>query len=62
MNKSRLSDLPAHLGGFVGGLLLGVGLLLTPLKFIRSRRVNLASAVIVVGWLVLTWWLALRRS
>ncbi|MBI3413859.1 MAG: rhomboid family intramembrane serine protease [Verrucomicrobia bacterium] len=54
------SDVVAHLGGFVGGLLFGGILAWLPAKRIHTLRVNLAASLLLLGLFFGTWWLALR--
>ena len=59
LGLSPMSDVLAHVGGFVAGVALG----LIALRFrnVLSRRaMNPISAVTCVGLVVVTWWLALR--
>jgi membrane associated rhomboid family serine protease len=56
------SDVAAHLGGFVAGLALGVGLVFVPENFLHSRRTNLATGFFLVLLVALTWGLALTRE
>jgi membrane associated rhomboid family serine protease len=53
------SDVVAHLGGFLTGLLLGIGIAFVPAGWLREARLNSACGVMLGGWVVLTWWLAL---
>lgn len=55
------SDVVAHLGGFVTGLLLG--LLLAPVpRLADSRRINLAAGILFAALVILPWLLALIRT
>ena len=52
------SDVIAHLGGFVSGLLLGSLLSLTP-QFMHRPRVNLAAGILFATLVIIPWLLAL---
>ena len=54
------TDVVAHLGGFIAGLLLGSLLALAP-RFTRRPRINLVAGIIFVALVILPWWWALRR-
>ncbi len=53
------SDVLAHLGGFLGGLLLGAGLVLLPEKFSQGPAFGSACALLLGSLVALTWILAL---
>ena len=53
------SDIPAHFGGFVTGLVIGAGLLLVPRKRLESRGFKWLSAVLFFALAAGTWALAL---
>lgn len=53
------SDVIAHLGGFLTGLLLGIATAFVPAAWLRGPRFNPACGLLLGGWVVLTWWLAL---
>jgi rhomboid protease GluP len=55
------SDVLAHLGGFVSGLVLG-GLLLWAPRVSRSAAGNVVAGIVFCGLVILPWWLALRHS
>ena len=55
------TDLAAHFGGFVAGLLLGIILMHAPAGFVQSPKVNLASGFLLVAIVVVTWRLALNK-
>jgi rhomboid protease GluP len=55
------SDLAAHFGGFLAGLLLGMILVHTPAGFTHGTRANLVSGLLLVLFVVVTWRLALNR-
>ena len=54
------TDVIAHVGGFVSGALLGLGLLCLPEKAIENAWVNRLSLLLCGGLVLGTWWLALR--
>jgi membrane associated rhomboid family serine protease len=54
------SDIIAHAGGFVGGLVMGGLLALLPSKVIQDKRVQIAAAGVFIGLLIVSWLLALR--
>lgn len=53
------TDVVAHAGGFVGGLLLGAGIA-QRLSLARQPHVNVAAGLIATALILGTWWLALR--
>jgi hypothetical protein len=53
------TDVLAHLGGFLSGLLLGVGLTKFPAPG-RLTVANLASGLIFALLVLIPWWLALK--
>jgi rhomboid protease GluP len=55
------SDVLAHLGGFVGGLVIGGGLILVP-RLCRNTMANVVAGFVFSGLVILPWWLALRSS
>ncbi len=55
------TDMAAHLGGFMAGLLLGAGLVFTPEEFLHSRKTNAISSILLLGLLAVTWSLALTH-
>lgn len=54
------TDIVAHFGGFVTGLLLGAILTCGPAKLWENSKVNLLAGLLLVGMVISTWWLALR--
>ncbi len=55
------SDVLAHFGGFVSGLLLGGVLLLAP-RVCRSTAANVVAGFVFCALVILPWWAALRHS
>ncbi len=55
------SDLWAHLGGFVSGLLLGALLSLVP-RLAQKTKTNLLGGLLFALLVTIPWWLALRRA
>lgn len=53
------TDVVAHGGGFVTGLVFGLALVALRLPA-RSGRLNLAAGLLFAGLVIGTWWLALR--
>jgi len=56
------TDLPAHLGGFIAGLLLGTALVHAPNGFPRNFSVNILSGTLLVALVAGTWRLALAHG
>ena len=57
---SLTSDVVAHFGGFVGGLIFGAILALAPAKWVRHRAADQAALFFFVTFSALMWILALR--
>lgn len=56
------TDIAAHLGGFVSGLLLGtIILVFLPESFPQSSKANFASITLLSALVAMTWTLALRH-
>jgi membrane associated rhomboid family serine protease len=55
------TDLAAHFGGFVAGLLFGLMLVHAPVRFSQSIKINLISGFLLVAMVVVTWRLALAK-
>ena len=53
------TDVIAHVGGFLTGILLGGLLALLPAKWIQAKTTNRAAALICAALVIWTWWLAL---
>lgn len=58
---SERSDVLAHLGGFLGGLLFGTLLSFVPEGKLQNRKVNLFAICLLIGLLIVTWSLALMK-
>jgi membrane associated rhomboid family serine protease len=57
---SPKSDVVAHVGGFAGGIVLGIVALRFRSVLLR-RSLNVAAVVVCAAFVMLPWWLALRR-
>jgi membrane associated rhomboid family serine protease len=55
------TDVMAHLGGFVSGLVLGALLNLVP-TIAQKPKANLLSGLIFALLVIVPWWLALRST
>jgi membrane associated rhomboid family serine protease len=55
------SDVLAHFGGFVSGIVLGSLLRLAP-RLTRSSAANIGGGLVFCALVLLPWWLALRQS
>ena len=60
LNPEPRTDVVAHLGGFVAGLLFGAALALIP-KLAQRPLINLTAGFLFTALVVLTWALALAR-
>ncbi len=56
---SEGTDIIAHVGGFVGGAILGTILHLLP-SATRGKTANAMCVILLTGLTILTWWFALR--
>jgi membrane associated rhomboid family serine protease len=61
LNPEPRTDVVAHLGGFVAGLLLGAALTLVP-RLAQRPMVNLAAGFVFTALVILTWAQALTRA
>jgi membrane associated rhomboid family serine protease len=59
LGLSPETDVVAHLGGFIAGLLLGALLTITP-RLAHQREVNLAAGILFAILVILPWWRALH--
>jgi membrane associated rhomboid family serine protease len=55
------SDIVAHVGGFIGGLILGLALNWIPPKRLQEHAVNLTAGIAVSVLLLTTWGLAIAH-
>lgn len=55
------SDVVAHTGGFVAGVVFGAGLGLLPSEFTQRRGLDRFALAVTLGVVVVAWALALRR-
>jgi len=55
LGLSPETDVVAHLGGFIAGLLLGSLLTITP-RFVRQPGVNVAAGILFAILVILPWW------
>lgn len=61
LGVSPESDVVAHAGGFIGGLLLGVPLALAR-RSVHRPRLNLLAGILFIALVILPWWLALTAA
>ena len=61
LGSSPDSDVLAHLGGFVSGILIGAFLLMWP-KLTRNTTANIFAGAMFAVLVVLPWWLALSKA
>ena len=54
------SDIVAHFGGFVGGMLLGGAMALAPEGKLKEPRYNAGAALVMVALAAVNWAFALR--
>jgi membrane associated rhomboid family serine protease len=62
MGFNPASDVVAHLGGFVSGILLGTGLAWLPAPLRQNAKVDRVAGALAAGLTVVTWTLALWRG
>jgi membrane associated rhomboid family serine protease len=56
------TDLAAHFGGFVAGVLLGTLLTSLPGPYIHKSLVNFTCGLLVAAMVAITWWIALKAA
>ena len=61
LGVSPESDVVAHLGGFISGLLIGMLLAVAP-RLTHWPRINLAAGILFVALVVLPWWRCLIKA
>ncbi len=61
LGLSPESDVVAHSGGFITGLLLGLPLALAP-RFVHRPWLNLAAGILFTALVILPWWWALNSN
>jgi membrane associated rhomboid family serine protease len=61
VSPSPRTDVAAHFGGFVAGLMAGVPLAVLPVTRIRNAWLNACSSAAFAALIIATWWLALRK-
>lgn len=62
LGLNQASDVLAHLGGFIGGCLLGATVLLAPRKLTQNPRTDPLSGIALALLVLLTWHLAVRAA
>jgi len=62
LGVSPRSDVAAHLGGFIGGLVIAWPLTRIPESKLQSPRANWICGLILTSMVILTWWLALKPN
>lgn len=61
LGTSPGTDVVAHLGGFITGLLLGLLLTLTT-RLVQRPWINLNAGIVFAALVILPWWLAIIRG
>ena len=61
LGTSPGTDVVAHFGGFITGVLLGLLLTLAP-RLVHRPRINLAAGIIFAALVILPWWWAMARG
>ena len=57
---SPRSDVVAHVGGYVGGVVFGLVMMHLSAKALKDSITSLAAAAVLFLTVIITWWLALR--
>ncbi len=57
---SPRSDVVAHIGGYVGGVVFGLVMMHLSAKALKDSITSLAAAAVLFMTVIITWWLALR--
>ena len=57
---SPRSDVVAHIGGYVGGVVFGLVMMHLSAKALKDSITSLAAAAVLFLTVIITWWLALR--
>jgi membrane associated rhomboid family serine protease len=55
------TDMAAHMGGFLAGLVLGAGLVFAPKRWTENERLNFLSIILLVAMVTATWLVAVRH-
>ena len=61
LGLSPESDVVAHVGGFITGLILGLPLAFAP-RLVHRPWLNLLAAILFAGLIILPWWMALTSA
>ncbi len=61
LGVSPESDVVAHFGGFISGLLLGLPLAFAP-RLVQRSWLNLVAAILFASLIILPWWRALTSA
>ena len=61
MGFSPGTDVLAHIGGFLGGAILGFALSWVRPQVLHNKTINIFCVALMLGFVLLTWWLALYR-
>ncbi|HEX4647040.1 MAG TPA: rhomboid family intramembrane serine protease [Verrucomicrobiae bacterium] len=62
LSPSPGTDVAAHIGGFVTGLLLGMGLAFTPMTVLKNSKTNFLAGFTFAVLVAMTWRLALNAG
>ena len=61
LGTSPGTDVVAHFGGFITGVLLGLLLTFAP-RLVHRPRINLAAGILFAALVILPWWWAVTRG